>query len=91
MWGINLELFSERFLSLPPATFLTLPLLILLCRLRLLDQIVDLQAAEHLAEKRIIIVLLPQSSIIFFESIIAGCKVFNYIVSQMAQLKKTAG
>ena len=69
MWGIKMELFSESFLPLPSATFLTLPLLSLLRFLRSFNQIVDLLVSEHLAEKRIILILLPQCIVFFPEPV----------------------
>ena len=64
-----MKLFLESFLSLPSAIFLALPLLSLLRFLRPLNQIVDLLAAKHLTEKRIIPVLLPQGIVFLPEPV----------------------
>ena len=58
---------------------LALPPLCLLCFSGLCHQIVDLPAPEHLPKEDIVLILLPQGSVFFFEPVIAPGQ--SFIVS----------
>ncbi len=76
----------RTILSLPPASFLTLPLLILLRFLRPFNQILDLLAAEYLTKKRIILVLLPQGVVLLSEPVCTVDQILFFTIQFPVQL-----